>query len=339
MRPVLVSLLAAFAFALAACSSGDAQPTAEPTPTLATPTAAAASSSPGVTVTTASATPSAQPTPAVVASPAASVCSGAIPPGLAVGESRLQQLSVGVDIRTYRVYLPSTFSNTRFAPLVLNFHGLGGSAEIQETISGLIPVAEREGFILVSPQGMGVAPSWNFGAGQGIFPGGPDDFGFVAGLLNGLADQLCIDQSRVYATGFSNGAFFVSALACQLPGRFAAIAPVAGVDAPAAGCPAVVPLIAFHGTEDPVVPFQPGSIYGLLRYDGARASVAGWSELGGCDAAAYPSPIGANSSLETYDCDGDVQVALVVVDGLQHAWPDFAADEIWEFFDRYTLPG
>lgn len=246
---------------------------------------------------------------------------------------------MGVDIRTYRVYLPSNFENTRYVPLVLNFHGLGGFAEVQEGVSGLIPVAEREGFILVSPQGMGATPSWNFGAGQGLFPGGPDDFGFVAGLLNALADQLCIDQSRVYATGFSNGAFFVSALACQLPGRFAAVAPVAGVDSPAAGCPAVIPLIAFHGTEDPVVPFEPGSIYGLLRYDGARASVAGWSELGGCDAAAYPSPIGTNSSLESYDCDGDVQVALVVVDGLQHAWPDFAAGEIWEFFDRYALPG
>ena len=42
--------------------------------------------------------------------------------------------------------------------------------------------------------------------------------------------SLCIDPDRVYSTGISNGAMLSTLLACRLPGKLAAIAPVAGVN-------------------------------------------------------------------------------------------------------------
>ena len=77
----------------------------------------------------------------------------------------------------------------------------------------------------------------------------------------------------------------------------------------------------------------------ILRYDGARAHLASWAELGGCDPAAYPEQLGDGASLESYDCSGGRQVALVVLEAGEHAWPDIAAERIWAFFERYSLPG
>src|SRR5690606_40942672 len=111
-----------------------------------------------------------------------------------------------------------------------------------------------------------------------------------------------------------------------------------------AGCPHAVPMLAFHGEADQVVPFAEGSIFGLLPYAGARANVDGWAEAGGCRPGSDSEQLAPGASMETYDCPGGGQVALVILDGLAHLWPTnanggvSAAAMIWEFFERYALP-
>ncbi len=73
------------------------------------------------------------------------------------------------------------------------------------------------------------------------------DVKFLTQLLDHLEAELCIDTSRVFSVGMSNGAQLSSLLACRLPNRIAGIAPIAGVEfnEPCHGRP--VPVIAFHG--------------------------------------------------------------------------------------------
>jgi poly(3-hydroxybutyrate) depolymerase len=139
------------------------------------------------------------------------------------GVEQRRTLEVAGARRGYLLYLPSSWQRGRPVPLVLVFHGAGGRSAGMARHTGFSRVAEREGFAVVYPDGVG--RRWNDGRGIG---GARDDVGFVRALVDSLERELGIDRRRVYATGISNGAMFAHRLACDLPGVLAAIAPVAG---------------------------------------------------------------------------------------------------------------
>lgn len=82
-----------------------------------------------------------------------------------------------------------------------------------------------------------------------------DDLAYDDDLHTLLAELLPIDADRVYATGMSNGAAMSHRLACERPGRYAAIVAVAGANQAfgSPGCnPATrTPILQVHGTADP----------------------------------------------------------------------------------------
>ena len=86
------------------------------------------------------------------------------------------------------------------------------------------------------------------------------DIAFIDALIDHLGDVLCLDTSRIYAAGYSNGAIGVSVLGCVLDSRIAAIAGVAALtdfgDACASARP--VPTLGIHGADDPYVLFDGG---------------------------------------------------------------------------------
>ena len=74
-------------------------------------------------------------------------------------------------------------------------------------------------------------------------------------MLDELLERLPIDPDRVYLTGLSIGGMWTYGWASRHPERFAAIAPVCGEWDPADACRLKdVPIWAFHGAQDPVVP-------------------------------------------------------------------------------------
>lgn len=80
----------------------------------------------------------------------------------------VRTLTSGGIERSYRLHMPS--GRDLGAPaLVLNWHGLGSNAQGQEAYSGLVPLSDREGFVLVSPDGTG-SPR-----GFAVFPGDRHD--------------------------------------------------------------------------------------------------------------------------------------------------------------------
>ena len=113
-------------------------------------------------------------------------------------------------------------------PLVLAFHGHGGTAALFERYTRLWALADQHGFLIAYPQGV-LGPDGQ--TGWDTFrrrDPDTDDVGFVNMLLTRLQDTFCVDPARIYATGFSNGGGFVSVLACDLSSRIAAFAPGLG---------------------------------------------------------------------------------------------------------------
>ncbi len=250
--------------------------------------------------------------------------------------------------RTARVHVPASYDPTKRAPVVLNFHGYTSNAMQQELLSGMSTKADKEGFVAVYPEGLG--SSWNAGACCGTsMTSNVDDLAFVSDLLDAIDTKLCADARRVYATGLSNGGFLSHRLGCEMSTRIAAIAPVAGVLAPAT-CNAkrAVPVMDFHGTSDPIEPYA-----GNAMYPSAADTVAGWAARDGCTGQPIETFRKSDAHCATYaKCADRATVTLCTIDGGGHTWPGglpipafgytttnlSATDAMWTFFTEHPLP-
>jgi polyhydroxybutyrate depolymerase len=249
--------------------------------------------------------------------------------------------------RTYHVHVPALYDGTP-TPLVLNFHGYFASASLQIDWSNLIEKSDATGFVVVHPEGSGTPQRWNAGNCCPDASNTVDDVGFTAAMLDDLARTLCLDPKRIYSTGFSNGGMFSYRLACELGDRIAAIAPVAASSVYAGCSPTrAVPVLAMHGTDDPVNPFVNG-----------EGSAEIWRDLDGCTGDAVETFANGDTTCRTWEtCAGGAEVTFCTVQGGGHTWPGGdvpesyiilqlghtttylnATDAIWEFFSAHPLP-
>ena len=142
-------------------------------------------------------------------------------------------------------------------------------------------------FIAVFPQG--VNDSWNMGP---CCPPanliGVADPAFLDALVADMIDRDDVDESRMYLTGFSNGALMVYAYACDHPEVFAAVAPMAGTNVTGCRPDRPVSLLHQHGDADLVVPYGGGVALGSLvssaPFPSVEDSVAAWAAADGCSA-------------------------------------------------------
>lgn len=243
---------------------------------------------------------------AEVASPASAGCGAST---LVPGTQTVTTSSGGV-ARSYIRHVPPGHDGTTPLPLVIAIHGYAEGAQIHTITTQYQPLADAEGFVTVFPQALGNPAAWNPALGGA-------DVAYVTQVLDEIEAAACIDTSRVFVSGYSMGAFMTSSLACTLADRVAAVAPVAGLRNPAGCAPArPIPLLSFHGTVDPLVPFStvPGPI-------------AAWAARNGCDPAPVETPAGgddvATIARVTYACEGGdaAPVELYRIDGGGHGWP------------------
>ncbi|MEP7215897.1 MAG: PHB depolymerase family esterase [Anaerolineaceae bacterium] len=243
-------------------------------------------------------------------------CAKPMPAGVQAGKTALRTLTSGDLKRTYRLHMPTRATTTTPVPILLNFHGRTGTGIEQESYSGLVPISDRETFILVSPDGTGTPLGWSAGATPA---NAVDDVQFVNNLLDTLEREFCIDTARVYATGFSNGAFMASKLACTMPDRIAAIAVVGGIHYVPEGCPGRVPVLAIHGNQDDVVPMGGGTVR-AWHYPGVPEAMDEWSATNGCLATTTNTELAQGVALQFYDgCAATTE--LIVLDRAKHVWP------------------
>jgi len=270
--------------------------------------------------------------------------------------------------RTYALYVPPSYTDGASAPLVVVLHGRSGSAARMAELTGFNARAEAHGFIVAYPEGLGGA--WNYVHGVSGYREGPDDPGFVLGLIATLEERYNIDTNRVYAAGISNGGFMAQRLACHAPEKFAAVASVAaaGYGAMPRTCAGRRPvsMLYIHGTED-----------ALVRWDGLRMKVNGirqlvtmsvtdsvkfWSRRNRCgvevESRRLPRKAGSPDTFVQFtsakSCQSGAEVSLYAVIGGGHNWPGsrgvippsiagrvttdiHATDVIWSFFRRHRV--
>ncbi|GGN45288.1 hypothetical protein GCM10010109_79340 [Actinoplanes campanulatus] len=229
--------------------------------------------------------------------------------------------------RAYRTYRPVALPDGP-VPLVLVLHGGAGSGAQAERSYGWDARADRDGFVVVYPDG--VNRSWNAGPGccGPATRDGVDDVAFLEAVVAETGRGVPIDPARVRAAGMSNGAMMAYRLACDST-VVTAIAPVAGIVIGDCPSPAPVSVIHIHGTEDHSVPWSggpgkrdnDGTGRVPIRIDGPPVPdlVAGWRDRAGCPPPA--ERITGAVTTTTADCPGGRVIELVSVAGAGHQWP------------------
>jgi polyhydroxybutyrate depolymerase len=254
--------------------------------------------------------------------------------------------------------------------VVVSLHGFLSNPDSQAWISGWHELAEREGFLVVYPQGTSWPQRWNGGASWGA--GGINDVQFFRDIMDDLSVVAAVDRSRVYANGFSNGGGMTVRIACEAADMVAAIGTVAGAVVEIEECrpSRPVPAMVFHGTADPIVPYAGRDMRGRMLREGAEltraptyfvgveAWVAIWAEGNGCDLTPEVIPLqGDVRGIRYNGCDvvaGGDQTADVILYTIKdggHTWPGGApipglgktstdidaTEEMWRFFQTYRL--
>ena len=231
--------------------------------------------------------------------------------------------------RTVVVHVPQATTNVLPLPLVLNLHGTDGSAAGQEALTNMDATSDAKNFIVAYPQALipvttGFAwnvPGFPLYGNKAVPLNAANDVVFLSHLPKILEQMYCIDPAAVYATGYSGGAREVSQLACEASNVFAAVAPVDGLRRPTP-CSAkrAVPIIAFHGSADPINPFA-GHGQSYWTYSVSTAALY-WARQDRCSTrptVAAPVP-GVRLTSYTRCSQGSV-VRLYEILGEGHQWP------------------
>jgi len=298
---------------------------------------------------------------------------GCAAPAPAPLDDARQTMTVDGAARWYLLTTPPAGVGPRARPVVLDLHGLGEGAQIHATTTQFGAKAAATGFIAAFPEGTGTPVGWDLDNKAARNP----DIDFLSALLRRLESTMCVDTSRLYVTGLSDGALMTSVLACTMAGTFAAFAPVSGISMPTPCHPGRrVPILTFHGTADPILYFNGGVGTGVLDHalgggpappsttlpparlngPGIPAAVRAWAALDGCHPAGRDARPHPHIVLRTYRCPTGAAVEFYIVVGGGHAWPGSrfsaaiasitgpttfevrATDVIWQFFRRYQLP-
>jgi polyhydroxybutyrate depolymerase len=257
---------------------------------------------------------------------------------------------VGTQMRTYVVRVPPGYTGEAPVPVVIDFHPLGGSGSSWKNSSGFGALADREGFIMVWPNGVG--NSWNVGrCCPPAMDQDVDDVAFVRAIVEQLQIDACIDGKRVYATGCSNGGGMSYKVACETADIIAAVAPVdfdcvvgPSNDPSCGGCAPARPISAtqFRATNDVAVAYEggPAPIPRGMNFPGAEANFADWAEINECTGS--PEMLAGHPACQTYTtCAAGAQTTLCTAEGGTHCGNYHSlgiADIAWELFQKASLP-
>ncbi len=258
--------------------------------------------------------------------------------------------------REYLLYVPRNYDRSRPAPLVISLHGAGGWPVQQMETSEWNRVADSQGFIVVYPSAdsHGGPRVWAVTRGPGL----EKDVRFISELIDKLKADYHIDPRRIYANGLSNGGGMSFVLSCTLSDRIAAVGMVASAQTlPWSWCadPRPIPMITFHGTADPAIPYNGGvSWISSESFPNLPLWVAKWARRNRCEAKPIESIAATDVTRREYThCADEASVVFYTLRGGGHTWPGGgplpewlvgpnsrsidATSEMWTFFRQHPL--
>lgn len=290
------------------------------------------------------ATPSSTVTPTVAptATMAPTVTAG---PTLQPGDSSRKLTVKGLE-RSYLLHIPSGLDSLRPVPVVFAFHEFDSSGITLRSLTGFNEIADKEGFLVIYPEGSGLfgASTWNNGGGCCGYAAinNVDEAAFVRQILSDVVTIVSIDTKRIYATGFSHGASLPYRLACEMSDTFAAIAPVSGVLL-YSPCKPKEPVSAIHvhGLNDNHMPYHGD---GHHNSPPVESVIKLWAQLDGCTNTPEIEKLQNNTITHTaYDsCKAGTAVELYTFESGTSSWPQKSvwptSQIIWDFFAAHPKP-
>ena len=175
------------------------------------------------------------------------------------------------------------------------------------------------GFIVITPDGTGTPRVWSFL--------GTTDYAYLDDVIDSLPPG-CVDPARLYLAGISNGSAMAGFSVCGLHHHVAAIGLVAATVYPGTCDPPPTPVLAFHGTADPLVPYGGGTVANSgLPVAGAEAAMTKWAAKDGCAATPTTTSLAPDvTQLDWAGCGAGLTVTLERVEGGGHTWPGSATE-------------
>ena len=262
------------------------------------------------------------------------------------------------ETREYRIYIPASYDGNSPFPLLFNFHGGSGNIDSQVATADMRSLADTANFIIVYPQALpdpGDDGSTNWLHKE---PTDVDDVFFVDAMIETIAAQYTIDESRIYACGYSLGGEFTYELACRLNEKIAAVGAVARTMGTAAfdNCVPVHPtgILTILGTDDQISPYDGLEWAGIQYYLSADDMHDYWVTHNNASSTPIITQLpntnqSDGSTVEHYvwgSGDECVSVEHLKVNGGGHDWPGTfgnmdidASVEIWNFVSTYNLDG
>ena len=276
--------------------------------------------------------------------------------------SELRTIQYQDNNRQFYLYVPSTYNHSNETPVMFNFHGGGGTASAHlNYTSDMRNLAENENFILVYPQ---ASPDLSSNVNSWIDKAGSNknDIFFIQEIFNNLNSIYNIDDSRVYACGYSEGAIFTYELACRLSNVITGVATVAGTmltdnyrrELGFSNCSPShpTPILLMLGTNDE----NYHGLYNGLQpyYMSVNEMTTYWSNYNSTDSNPIATQLPNTNTFDGSTVEkrlwkngtGGVEVLELKIVGGGHYWPGNSGnmdidgnEEIWNFLSKFDKNG
>ena len=225
--------------------------------------------------------------------------------------------------REYTLKLPDNYDPNKSYKLIFCWHWMGG--KMNDVVTGGIIGGPYYGLeklanstaIFVAPEGLleNGTSGWANTNGR--------DIKFLKAMLQYFNSTLCIDQKRIFSTGFSYGGMMSYAIGCAMADVFRAIAPMSG--ALYSGCDKVnndpIAVWMAHGKSDEVVPLANG-----------KTALQVFIERNGCGNETIP--VDPSPCVQYQGCKEGFPIIYCEFNG-GHGPQSFAPAASWAFFNQF----
>lgn len=226
------------------------------------------------------------------------------------------------------------------APVVFALHGRNGAGTVLEYRSQLLPLAEREGFIVVFPDGSPRpgdddlywdVPPFEVSAKRPPITG---DVDFLNIILRRLKQRDLVEHGRVYVIGFDNGGSMAYRLGCTMSGTFSGIVSVGGpMTLPECRPDHPLSVLHIHGWRDNIVPWRGGVGQDGHLWPDQKQVFLQLSESLSCQGTDRVQPV-PGTTCQAASCTRDARIEFCLDFSTGHTWPGQKGPRIPKALDR-----
>jgi len=213
MRPLLILLPGVVTCFAIACISSE-----EPSGDTTQQSSASSTSSSGDMTSTSSGDPGSMTARGSSGTPSVGCGTAGITPGFKTN----QMVTVGSGTRTYAINVPANYDASKHYPVIFAYHGNGGTGAGMKGVFNFEAKHDAEA-IFVYPDAVG--GGWTLDKWDAT---NNPDIAFLESMITSIGAKYCVNTDRVFATGFSNGAFFANHIGCVLGSKIRAVAAHSG---------------------------------------------------------------------------------------------------------------